>query len=221
MDTTTFHELIQKCITTHNKKNHDYAKEDNPHSNFEIVAELVKHFKNPIDQVYVTLIGVKLARMSELLNGKEPNNESIEDTYVDLTNYSALWGAHWLDKDSTIRRSPSLTANIIGLIDNEVQSLGLPQKGTMGEIEISKNRIKGVDGLNLSYIDIPTKINDQGIKIILCPVCAMPIASIPGLIFHSRERHDAVINAYNNLIFNNGKFCYTNSIPVNEVGQPK
>lgn len=92
-----FLELVDKMKAIHVKKSADYARDDNPYSNFELAAELVKHFDNPIDQVFVALIGVKLARLSALLNsGRLPQNESIADTFIDGPNYFALWGAHYM-----------------------------------------------------------------------------------------------------------------------------
>lgn len=83
----------------HIKKNNDYANDQNPFSNFEMSASLVSWFTDPIDQVFVALIGTKLSRLSELLtSGKTPNNESVDDTFLDLTNYCGLWAAYRLRK---------------------------------------------------------------------------------------------------------------------------
>ena len=90
-----FHELLDKMRETHDRKNHDYAKDSDPFSNFTFSAELVKHYNNPIDQIFIGIISIKLARLSELLNGKEAKNESIKDTFIDLANYCALWGAYY------------------------------------------------------------------------------------------------------------------------------
>jgi hypothetical protein len=38
----------------------------------------------------LNLIATKVARLGELLNGKEPKNESVEDSILDLANYSIL-----------------------------------------------------------------------------------------------------------------------------------
>lgn len=74
-------------------KRYDYttnADLDN-HENFKRSAELSSWFKNEQDKSYVILIGTKLARLGSLLDSKEPNNESIDDTFLDLINYCALW----------------------------------------------------------------------------------------------------------------------------------
>lgn len=88
-----FYELLEKCAKLHSKKAADYSQEGNPFSNFERSAVISSWFNNDIDKVYIVLISIKLARLAELLNGKEPKNESIEDSFIDLINYCALWAA--------------------------------------------------------------------------------------------------------------------------------
>ena len=102
MSSKHFHALIQECIKIHDKKNADYAQDDNPFSNFERAATLVDWFNKPIDQVFACMVGIKLARLAELRNGKTPNNESIRDSHMDLINYAALWGAYWDEAKSKI-----------------------------------------------------------------------------------------------------------------------
>lgn len=94
MPSKEFHDLLDKARIIHDRKNHDYAQEDNPFSNFQRAAEIVSWFENDIDKVFVTLIGVKLARLAELCNGKEAKNESVDDTGLDLFVYCGLWQAY-------------------------------------------------------------------------------------------------------------------------------
>jgi hypothetical protein len=95
-DSPKFRMLLQEMQELHDRKNHDYAQDGNPFSNFEQAATLAEGFTGT-DAVFAALIGVKLARLRELLSkGKAPNNESIEDTRRDLAMYAALWCAHAL-----------------------------------------------------------------------------------------------------------------------------
>lgn len=75
-------------------KRQDYTtdhKSDN-HENFKRSAEVSSWFTDEQDKPYAVLIATKLARLGALLSSeREPNNESIEDTFADLVNYSALW----------------------------------------------------------------------------------------------------------------------------------
>lgn len=67
-------------------KAHDYANED-VLSNFKKVAHL-KGSSN-IDPILLA-INTKIVRLNNLIDSKEPKNESIEDTLVDLCNYTFL-----------------------------------------------------------------------------------------------------------------------------------
>ncbi len=81
------------------KKQADYANDD-PYSNFAFSGMLGAMFTRPIDVAFATLIGVKLARLSELSkSGRVSNNESVQDTRGDLANYAALWASYYWPKE--------------------------------------------------------------------------------------------------------------------------
>ena len=87
-----FHALLEQMATVHDAKNHDYAQDGNPYSNFEEAAATA-HV--PVDAVFAVLIGIKLARLGELTHsGKEPTHESVQDTRLDLAVYAALWASY-------------------------------------------------------------------------------------------------------------------------------
>lgn len=89
-----FLNLLEKMKETHVKKNEDYTSGD-VDENFNRVAELQEWFRDPTDKTFVGFIAVKLARLSSLLNSqKEPMNESVEDSFLDLNVYCALWAAN-------------------------------------------------------------------------------------------------------------------------------
>lgn len=94
-----FLKLLDEMKIIHEKKNQDYASEENPFSNFEFAADLAHDFTG-VNAVFVTLIGVKLARLAQLLapSSRAPNNESIDDTMLDLCVYSGLWKC-WVKKE--------------------------------------------------------------------------------------------------------------------------
>ncbi len=91
-----FNMLLDEMKQLHDAKNHDYAQEGNPYSNFEEAAQVAEGFTG-IDAVFASLIGIKLARLRELTRaGKAPNNESIGDTRRDLAMYATLWCSYAL-----------------------------------------------------------------------------------------------------------------------------
>jgi hypothetical protein len=90
--------ILKEMARICDSKSHDYAKSDNPYSNFEFAGELGAMFNSPVDVAFATLIGVKLARLAELKKGKTPNNESVQDTHIDLANYAAIWASYGVAK---------------------------------------------------------------------------------------------------------------------------
>jgi hypothetical protein len=84
--------LLTTLRELHDAKSHDYAQDANSYSNFEYAATVAERFTDPVDRVFATLIGIKLARLAELTGaGKTPKNEALQDTRRDLANYSLIW----------------------------------------------------------------------------------------------------------------------------------
>ena len=81
-------EVFDRMRATVESKAGDYADDGNVYSNFEGAAHVAGI---TVDQVFMTLIGVKVERLRQLMSGKEPNHEAIDDTRIDLANYAALW----------------------------------------------------------------------------------------------------------------------------------
>jgi len=77
------------------KKNNDYAEDDNCFSNFEYCADKADI---SVDNVFMVFLAVKLARLKELLSGKETKNESIIDTLKDMANYAVLFSLYLNNK---------------------------------------------------------------------------------------------------------------------------
>lgn len=87
-----FNAALRRMQQTHDAKSHDYATTDNPYANFDFAQTVVARFAQPHDQVFATMVGIKLARLGELLGqGKTPKHESIDDSFLDLANYVVLW----------------------------------------------------------------------------------------------------------------------------------
>lgn len=79
----------------HERKGKDYATEEDGFINFERSSRIVMWFDRPIDKVFVTLITTKLTRLANLLSKEGPPlNESIDDSFLDLCTYCALWASY-------------------------------------------------------------------------------------------------------------------------------
>lgn len=97
-------DALDKIKELHERKNDDYAFSDNPFSNFDVQAYLLEQFKfaSSHDQAFISLIAVKIARLANLLSSKgHPQNESIEDTMLDLATYTLIWRSHIIQRNKT------------------------------------------------------------------------------------------------------------------------
>ncbi len=82
-------EQFEKIKEVQLKKGNDYANEDRL-SNFKLAGNICG-LKAEIN--CLSLIATKVARLGVLLNSdNEPNNESVEDSILDLQSYSLLLG---------------------------------------------------------------------------------------------------------------------------------
>lgn len=83
---------LDKMRELHEKKNTDYATNDNPFSNFDVSEYGLSLFNSQRDKTFAWPIFTKLARLATLLNSNAiPNNESIEDSFDDIAVYIILW----------------------------------------------------------------------------------------------------------------------------------
>lgn len=84
-------------------KSNDYSIEEDVLSNFKYAGNICG--LKP-DQNCLSLIATKVARLGVLLKSeKEPSNESIKDSVLDLANYTILLG---MILDSQIKNYPEL-----------------------------------------------------------------------------------------------------------------
>jgi hypothetical protein len=101
-----FLESLEKIKHLHISKNEDYATADNPFANFDCSEYGLRLFHNPRDQAFVWPIFTKLARLANLLSSeREPNNESIEDSFDDIATYILLWKCDWLRRQQQEKQS--------------------------------------------------------------------------------------------------------------------
>lgn len=81
--------VIEEMKTLLFRKSQDYTDGVDRFSNFTKIADMTGLDSEASFKVFLS---VKLIRIMELTaSGKEPKNESIEDSLLDLANYSVLW----------------------------------------------------------------------------------------------------------------------------------
>jgi hypothetical protein len=96
----TLADLFTEDLSIVEGKGADYAKEDDVFSNFRFAANAAGV---TINQVFLVLYGIKIARLENLLapgpNEPAPRNESVLDTIGDLRRYAAIHEAYFKLKD--------------------------------------------------------------------------------------------------------------------------
>lgn len=95
-------DILNKALEIHTRKRADYTTnpELDPHENFTRSNQVAAWFPDDYKS-FAVLIGTKLARIASLLvTGRQPNNESLEDSFVDLVTYCALFYAFWKSKQA-------------------------------------------------------------------------------------------------------------------------
>lgn len=88
-----YKELDEKILKVASSKAHDYASEDTL-SNFKTVSRAAKELgisvSDPTNYALFMVL-LKIARISNLINNnKYPNNESLDDSFLDGINYMKL-----------------------------------------------------------------------------------------------------------------------------------
>ena len=94
-----FHALLDEIRDLHDRKNHDYAADNDPLSNFRRCQALGI---SPLVGVLVRL-GDKQARIEQIVSGKTPKNESLRDSLIDLAVYALIDVLLLEDRDAAAR----------------------------------------------------------------------------------------------------------------------
>jgi hypothetical protein len=97
MSVPNFIQILDRMKAIHEKKNQDYSVSSDAFSNFEQAAVIASWFNDPVAKVFATMIGIKLSRIANLLNkGGTPNNESLDDSFLDNETYALLFHCWYL-----------------------------------------------------------------------------------------------------------------------------
>lgn len=81
-----FYALLEEIADLHSRKNHDYARSDEPLSNFT----RAKAFGIEPWRGVLIRMSDKWGRIEELSKGKTPKNESLRDSLIDNAVYSLI-----------------------------------------------------------------------------------------------------------------------------------
>lgn len=86
MRNPAFNRLIEEVLALHNDKNHDYAEDADPMSNFR----RAERFGVEAWRGILIRMSDKWSRIEQLTSGKTPKNESLRDSLIDNAVYSLL-----------------------------------------------------------------------------------------------------------------------------------
>lgn len=94
-----FDMALVKIKELHDRKKEDYSDPNNRYSNFQLAS---KFSGVPTTKVFEILLGVKQARLMELLSRMvKPKNEPIEDTLLDRAVYAILAYCYYMEYERT------------------------------------------------------------------------------------------------------------------------
>lgn len=86
MKNPKFHALLEEIAKLHDAKNHDYSTDADPLSNLRACEA----FGVPAHVGVCVRLTDKWSRITELVGGKNPKNESLRDSLIDNAVYSLL-----------------------------------------------------------------------------------------------------------------------------------
>lgn len=86
MRNPAFHRLLEQISELHDQKNHDYAEDSDPLSNFRRCERMGV----PMLTGLLVRMTDKWSRIEQLTGGKTPKNESLRDSLIDNAVYSLL-----------------------------------------------------------------------------------------------------------------------------------
>jgi len=98
MDRKEFNKIVDefmgKSANVLKSKSHDYAEIDDVLINFKRVTKIAKEYRFDFSNLHeygLFMCVLKIDRIMNLTKGnKSPNNESVQDSFIDLFNYVLL-----------------------------------------------------------------------------------------------------------------------------------
>lgn len=106
-------DILKRIESIHQKKNEDYSAISDAFSNFTQASVISSWFKDETAKVFATMIGIKISRIANLMNkGTAPNNESLDDSFLDLDTYCILFHA-WFSSTRDARESHTMLGEAV------------------------------------------------------------------------------------------------------------
>lgn len=144
-----FYALLEEMADTHDKKNHDYASQDNPSGNYHYAGEMAVLFSHSSqDAGFAGRLAEKVYRIANLEGaGKTAKNESLEDTERDIAVIAVMWMA---DRRRRRKAGNPLQKEMFDLI----KLMPTQQQDEIVDF------INAVQGIRAAQTDTPAEYND-------------------------------------------------------------
>jgi len=104
-----FYRMLNQMADIHDKKSKDYSSEDKPYGNYYFAGMLANLFAHSSEDAgFVGRLAEKIYRIANLeSSNKDPQNEAIEDTEIDIAVITMLWISSRRERrNSTPTQSP-------------------------------------------------------------------------------------------------------------------
>lgn len=113
-----FYAALGRLAEIHDRKSHDYASDDNPSGNYHFAGQVAALFSHsPEDAGFAGRIAEKMYRLANLeRGGKQPKNESVEDTELDICVITLLWMVDRADRRDAPNRLENELFDLIKLM---------------------------------------------------------------------------------------------------------
>jgi hypothetical protein len=95
-----FYKLLEQMAELHDRKSHDYARDNDPFGNYEFAGLIANMFSSsPVDAGFSGRLAEKIYRLYVLQSeNKIPKTDTIDDTERDIAVIATLWMAARRDK---------------------------------------------------------------------------------------------------------------------------
>lgn len=134
-----FYALLEEMADTHDKKNHDYASQDNPSGNYHYAGEMAVLFSHSSqDAGFAGRLAEKIYRIANLEGaGKTAKNESLEDTERDIAVIAVMWMADRRERRASRFAEPGIPLEYdrptTDFNDGVMWAKGVPEKVSLRE----------------------------------------------------------------------------------------
>lgn len=193
-----FYKLLAEMAELHDKKSHDYAKDNDPFGNYHFAGLIANMFSYSFhDAGFAGRLAEKIFRISVLEGGgKTPKNESIADTELDIAVIAVLWMAD--RQERRMKEANPLSMELFDLIKrmNSEQQTNIVRyiQDLQSERNYATQEPNPVQ--SVPYTGAINQIHDKLMEMTGTPAKEAPVTQCEAQILHLLQRIAIMINEY-------------------------